>query len=728
MAKQSIALSGFKGIAPRYGDQVKPGVAVTALNCELNRGKLGPRNSDILIEAGAGGYNSIVKFGDTWVYGTDAYFLQWKIGDTDLLIYLDSGTLKRRIGSTVVDLGQPIPSVPTATEATSRLTLSDLETYEWRKSSSNSEVYCTLIGGGDPSLTKPDTLYINGAAATEGTMGSLTAGQWDYGDNDTLGFSTIYVKLSLPASVGSATEWVASSQTDHYYLSGPLDWGIGIGQLPYNPEGCLIGYDEALHGTFYLGTIGALAYNECAYGDLDTLGYTTLYIKFDQAPVTGGWVRVWDTLKSWHIIQCYTFSLGQVGAVEDGNTITWEKDAGDLTGTYRYLITVTREVDGYQDESGPSEPTSELTVTDAKIQVAKPAITESSAAYWNLYRISTDTGEYQLVAQIPIATATYTDNIEDADLGVTPPGWYTSTLGNEIIYAKPPTGMDGISVDIHAGMIFAWKGSTLYFSEPGAPDAWPDIYTIKFQSDIKHVIPFAGSVAVLCETGPYRIDGTNPEQLQQSKPLGREPCIGSAACATNKGVMYLSDTGLVLFNLVDTQVFSLEAFTEDWFEDNVTASSAMVCASHDTAFLFHSGGVLLYNSTTGQWTTLSLVAEAIWVNPEDGDVYFLVSGSGIYRLFDGDAFIDFQWASGQIKGRDPEADKRWLKIRGKGSGTVAVTASVDGMEVSTKSIDLGATLDRDRQMNLPASASGKALALELSGSGSVEELIVEYEL
>jgi hypothetical protein len=31
---------------------------------------------------------------------------------------------------------------------------------------------------------------------TAGTAGSLTAGQWDFGDNDTLGFSTIYVRLS----------------------------------------------------------------------------------------------------------------------------------------------------------------------------------------------------------------------------------------------------------------------------------------------------------------------------------------------------------------------------------------------------------------------------------------------------------------------------------------------------------------------------------------------------
>jgi len=72
--------------------------------------------------------------------------------------------------------------------------------YEWTKSGSGTnEWYLQLVtGGGDPSLSETLKCFtqIHSATseseATAGTVGSLTAGQWDWGDNDTLGYSTIY--------------------------------------------------------------------------------------------------------------------------------------------------------------------------------------------------------------------------------------------------------------------------------------------------------------------------------------------------------------------------------------------------------------------------------------------------------------------------------------------------------------------------------------------------------
>ena len=71
-------------------------------------------------------------------------------------------------------------------------------TYKWTASASGTnEYYCELSGGGDPSLSDPDDLTINGAVATEGTLGSLAAGEWGYGDNDAaIAFNTVYVRLS----------------------------------------------------------------------------------------------------------------------------------------------------------------------------------------------------------------------------------------------------------------------------------------------------------------------------------------------------------------------------------------------------------------------------------------------------------------------------------------------------------------------------------------------------
>lgn len=71
------------------------------------------------------------------------------------------------------------------------------DVYEWTVSGSGTnEYYVTLVGGTDPSLSAPTTFLENGTAISEGTAGSLSAGEYDYADNDSLGFSTVYVRLT----------------------------------------------------------------------------------------------------------------------------------------------------------------------------------------------------------------------------------------------------------------------------------------------------------------------------------------------------------------------------------------------------------------------------------------------------------------------------------------------------------------------------------------------------
>jgi len=67
-------------------------------------------------------------------------------------------------------------------------------TYKWTASATANEYYVELTGGGDPSLSEPPYLLLNESLITNGTLGSLTDHQWDYGDNDTLGYSTVYIR------------------------------------------------------------------------------------------------------------------------------------------------------------------------------------------------------------------------------------------------------------------------------------------------------------------------------------------------------------------------------------------------------------------------------------------------------------------------------------------------------------------------------------------------------
>lgn len=75
--------------------------------------------------------------------------------------------------------------------------LTDGVTYRWIASGSGTnEFYCELIAGGDPSIDNPSALIVNSVSAVRGTIGALAAGEFAYGNNDTLGFSTIYLRLT----------------------------------------------------------------------------------------------------------------------------------------------------------------------------------------------------------------------------------------------------------------------------------------------------------------------------------------------------------------------------------------------------------------------------------------------------------------------------------------------------------------------------------------------------
>lgn len=129
--------------------------------------------------------------------------------------------------------------------------------YKWTASSSGtSEYYLELAAGGDPGITEPADVLEDGEAMTAGTAGSLTASQWDYGDNDTLGYSTVYVRLADGADPDSkAIGYVEFQQVpvagDDVYIQGSQSITAGLDQssVELNAFRVLAGYT---------GTIGSV--------------------------------------------------------------------------------------------------------------------------------------------------------------------------------------------------------------------------------------------------------------------------------------------------------------------------------------------------------------------------------------------------------------------------------------------------------------------------------------
>jgi hypothetical protein len=99
----------------------------------------------------------------------------------------------------------------------------------WTASSLGTNEYYLPPSNTKSFKTKPDNMFENDSSMTEGTIGSLTAGQWGWGDNDSLGIKTIYVRLT------DNTDPDTKYASDNDYLEATYDtpaftWDFGFPQ------------------------------------------------------------------------------------------------------------------------------------------------------------------------------------------------------------------------------------------------------------------------------------------------------------------------------------------------------------------------------------------------------------------------------------------------------------------------------------------------------------------
>jgi hypothetical protein len=197
--------------------------------------------------------------------------------------------------------------------------------YSWTASGSGTnEYYLRTAANGDPGfVAQPANVYLNGSNATEGTAGSLTAGQWDYADNDALGYSTIYVRLSD----GTDPDTKDPGYVKFYQIpqagedvrfapdSGSINSATGLDQSGVAINAFII--EEG-----YRGAIGSA-----------TLGY--LYIDPDRLEVRGGdelWLDIGAAAISPQIYDTAGASSGERGLYLRGSAISVLNVMGGFVG------------------------------------------------------------------------------------------------------------------------------------------------------------------------------------------------------------------------------------------------------------------------------------------------------------------------------------------------------------------------------------------------------------
>lgn len=250
-----------------------------------------------------------------------------------------------------------------------------------------------------------------------------------------------------------------------------------------------------------------------------------------------------------------------------------------------------------------------------------------------IYRAQTGKTGTQLyfIAERAATTANFVDNVSPELLQEQLPsvGWNA-----------PASDMTGL-ISLPNGMMAAFRGKELCFSEPYRPHAWPEAYRLTMDYDIVGLGAFSSSIIVATKGTPYIVNGTAPENMVSERIEQNLPCINARGIVDlGYSVVYPSHDGLVLVtpggaNVVTSRMFS----RDDWLRLN---PYGMVAGQYNgryfTSYSYSDANGTEYRGTfimdlTGEQPFLirsDVEASAMYFDLPTGQLYMLV-GSSIFQ-------------------------------------------------------------------------------------------------
>jgi hypothetical protein len=325
--------------------------------------------------------------------------------------------------------------------------------------------------------------------------------------------------------------------------------------------------------------------------------------------------------------------------------------SGGTAETRAYVYTYISTFGAVTEESAPSPAATVNThVSGSTVTVsgfAAAPTTGYNITHCRIYRTVTGgaTVSYQLVAEIPIATASYADTLAVANLGplLQTQSWNT-----------PPTDLQGI-VSMPNGMMAGFRDNEVWFAEPYYPHAWPDLYTLVVDSRIVGLGVYDTTLVVLTERQPYLITGSSPLAMSQTKLPVPQPCVSKRSIVSDQfGVLYASPNGLVSISPSGVDVISQRLYTRiEWQALNPSSIQAMLYNNQYVGFYtvgVETNAIVLIRNDIPPLSQLTFSGRAPYVDKSTGNIYAVSTiDNDIYQL---DAsVIDnslFEWKSKQF--------------------------------------------------------------------------------
>ncbi len=315
-------------------------------------------------------------------------------------------------------------------------------------------------------------------------------------------------------------------------------------------------------------------------------------------------------------------------------TVTGTGSGDVISRTYVYTW-----VTGFGEESAPSptsalvnwQPGQTMTLSGFAAPPAGRNITKQ-----RIYRSQTgSSGTYlYFIAERAASASNFVDTV--------PVNGFNEALPSAD-YNPPPDSLTGL-ISMPNGMMAAFSGRDVYFSQPWQPHAWPQKYIMTVDSDIVALGSIGSVLVVMTEANPYLMTGSTPDTMQSQKLELNLPCINASAVVDlGFAICYPSNDGLAVVRADGSiSMATGQLFRRDQWQ--ALSPKTAVAGQHGGLYLFFYDttnakgdrvfGSLFINVDGTPFLLRSAVrASALFFSIEDSGLYFVTDGDiKIYRF------------------------------------------------------------------------------------------------
>jgi len=325
-------------------------------------------------------------------------------------------------------------------------------------------------------------------------------------------------------------------------------------------------------------------------------------------------------------------------------TPTPDRDYNALDQETRYYIYT--YVNEWGEESAASPPSAQVTCYDdshCTITMFAPGGTAGykPMQFIRIYRSNTGTSTtaFQFVAEVSIATMTYTDTLKSAEL---------SEVAETLLWEIPPAdlkNMRSVASQFFAGTRSDSTGThEVCFSEVLVPYAWPLAYRFPVADEPVAMAVNGADLVVLTKGRPVVFVGSSPQAMQQIQISEYQPCMNPLSVTVFMGmVVYAGADGLI--GVSSSQGFvdlTQEILTrEQWAE--LGPENMRITVWERYLYISTPTSGYLFDLVNKTYWPITVTFDAAFY---DGytDTLYLVQGDSLYKFNEGEA-LSYSWTS-----------------------------------------------------------------------------------